>query len=90
MKKSDIKRAYDSVSSGDELKEKIFARLEMEKKIFTEKETSHIKLKNGGSHYFTTAGNMHRRCNGSRAVPYASYVSIIYCKFGFSYIIFLL
>lgn len=55
MKKSDIKRAYDSVSSGGELKEKVFARLEMEKKIFTEKKMSHIKLKHGGSHYFTTA-----------------------------------
>ncbi len=54
MKKSDIKRAYDSVSSGGELKEKVFARLEMEKKIFTKKEMSYLKLKHGGCHKFTT------------------------------------
>lgn len=55
MKKSDIKRAYDSVSSSDELKEKVFAQLETEKKIFTKKKMPYIKLKHGGSHKFTAA-----------------------------------
>lgn len=55
MKKSDIKMAYDSISSGCKLKEKVFARLETEKKIFTEKKKSYIKLKQEGSYKFTAA-----------------------------------
>lgn len=53
--KSDIKRAYDSISVNSELKEKVFARLEMEKKNFPEKKKSYIELKQGGSYKFTAA-----------------------------------
>lgn len=55
MKKSDIKRAYDSISVNSELKEKVFARLETEKKIFTEKKMFYIKLKQGCNHKFIAA-----------------------------------
>ncbi len=55
MKKSDIKRAYNGISVNSELKEKVFARLEMEKKNFPEKKKSYIKLKQGGSYKFTAA-----------------------------------
>lgn len=59
MKISDFKKAFDSVSANDELKEKVFSRLEAETeketKIFPKEEMSYIELKKGGGKRFTTA-----------------------------------
>ncbi len=85
MKKSDIIRAYNSVSVNSELKEKIFARLEMEKKNFPEKKKSYeekvlYKIEAGRQLQIYSGSNMHCRRNGSRSVTYQQAAPIMTFK----------
>ena len=53
MKIKDIKKAYDSVSANDELKEKVFSRLETGTDDAPQTGISHIELKKGGGSWLT-------------------------------------
>lgn len=55
MKKDDIKKAFDSVSANDDLKEKVFLRLEKELDPPSKTETFQINTKKGGSKRFAAA-----------------------------------